>query len=292
MHHPKPNPPMDTTTPAQSAMKSSRPLCLAPLKRVASVRWHESQARHRGKRMSLCKLCGEDRPLVEAHIIPESMYPFDEPREPLLMVPSSPEIYPGRSRRGVYDRELVCEPCEAKFSPWDDYANRLLRKEPGEHDYTCVDGEPRVYTVTPFDYPKLKLFFVSLLWRASESNQSFFAHVSVGPKHTARLREMIWMGEPGEPEEFSVFLVRLTHHDDAHKTVMSPQRQTFESVRFWRFQVAGYMCDIKVDQRPTPPPQCRWILRPNEPLRIMILPFNALPEFKHMVRAVRQLDWL
>ena len=39
--------------------------------------------------MSLCKLCGEDRRLVDAHIIPKSMYPFDEPREPLLMVPYS-----------------------------------------------------------------------------------------------------------------------------------------------------------------------------------------------------------
>ena len=133
---------------------------------------------------------------------------------------------------------------------------------------------------------------MSLLWRPSKSNQSFFAHVSVSPEHTARLREMIWNGEPGEPEKYSVFLVRLTYHGDAHKTVMNPQRQTFGSVRFWRFQVAGHMCDIKVDQRPTPPPQCRWILRPDEPLRIMILPFNALPEFKHMVRAVRQLDWL
>ena len=141
--------------------------------------------------MSLCKLCGEERPLVEAHIIPESMYPFDEPREPLLMVPSTPDIYPGRSRRGVYDRELVCGRCEAKFSPWDDYAYRLLSKEPGEHDYTYVDGEPRVYTVTRYDYAKLKLFFVSLLWRASESNQSFFAHVSVGPVYTLSLHDAL-----------------------------------------------------------------------------------------------------
>jgi hypothetical protein len=235
--------------------------------------------------MSLCKLCGEDRPLVRAHIIPESMYPFDEPREPLLMVPSTPDIYPGRSRRGVYDRELVCGPCEAEFSSWDDYANRLLRKEPGERDYTYVDGEPRVYTITTYDYAKLKLFFVSLLWRASESKQSFCEHVSIGPKHTSRLRQMIRNGEPGEPEEYSVFLVRLTHHDDAHKMVMSPQRRRHESVRFWRFQFAGYMCDIKVDQRPTPPPLCRWILRPNEPLRVFVTRFNETQEYRDMCAA-------
>jgi hypothetical protein len=244
--------------------------------------------------MSRCKLCGEDRPLVGAHIIPESMYPFDRgaSREPLIIVPSAPDIHPGKSRRGVYDRELVCGPCEAEFSPWDDYANRLLRKESGEHDYTYVDGEPRAYTITTYDYAKLKLFFVSLLWRASESNQTFCAHMSVGRQHTARLRQMIRNGEPRDPEEYSVFVVRLTHPDDAHRTVRSPQRRRHASVLFWRFQFAGYMCDIKVDQRPTPPPMCRWILRPDEPLRIMILPFNEVPEFKDLARAVRKLDWL
>jgi hypothetical protein len=243
--------------------------------------------------MSLCKLCGDDRPLVRAHIIPESMYPFEsESREPLIMVPSAPDVHPGRTRRGVYDRELVCGPCEAEFSPWDDYANRLLRKEPGEHDYTYVDGEPQVYIIRTYDYAKLKLFFVSLLWRVSESNQSFCEHVSIGPKHTARLRQMIRNGEPGEPEEYSVFLVRLTHHDDAHKTVMSPQLRRHKSVRFWRFQFAGYMCDIKVDRRPTPPPLCRWIMAPGERLRVIIVPFSKTPEFKDCVRAVRKLDWL
>jgi hypothetical protein len=147
------------------------------------------------------------------------MYPFDEPREPLMIVPSAPGIHPRRSPCGVYDRALVCELCEAQFSPWDDYANRLLRKPAGEHDYTYVDGEPRIYTIPTYDYTNLKLFFVSLLWRASESDQSFCEHLNVGPTHTARLRQMILNGEPGEPEEYSVLLARLTHHDDTHKTV-------------------------------------------------------------------------
>ena len=48
--------------------------------------------------MSLCKLCGENKPLVRAHIIPKSMYPLEnEQREPLLRIPSAPDTPPERS---------------------------------------------------------------------------------------------------------------------------------------------------------------------------------------------------
>jgi hypothetical protein len=65
--------------------------------------------------MGLCKFCGRDNPLIEAHIIPESMYPFDKgSRHPLLKVPTSPDIPLGKSRAGEYDPELICACCEAK----------------------------------------------------------------------------------------------------------------------------------------------------------------------------------
>jgi hypothetical protein len=125
--------------------------------------------------MSVCKLCGEDRPLVKAHIVPKSMYPLeDDRREPLLRVPSAPEAPPERSWTGEYDPALVCAECEAMFAPWDDYAYRLLSNEPREEDYVFVDGEPVAYTLETYDYEKLKLFFVSLLWRASESSRHSF----------------------------------------------------------------------------------------------------------------------
>jgi hypothetical protein len=115
-------------------------------------------------RMSLCKLCGREAPLVKAHIISESMYPFEEERrEPLLMVPSAPNIPRGKSSVGEYDSTLVCAECEAAFAPWDDYAVRIFRKEPKAENYIYIDGKPRVYTLKTYDYPKLKLFLFSVV---------------------------------------------------------------------------------------------------------------------------------
>lgn len=192
--------------------------------------------------MSVCKLCGEEKPLVKAHIIPKSMYPLDDKRrEPLLRVPSAPDAPPERSWIGEYDAALVCAQCESTFHPWDDYAIGVFRTEPQEDDYVKVDGEPGAYTLKAYDYAKLKLFFVSLLWRASESSRPFFEHVNVGREHATRLREMILDKDPGDPDEYSVFIVRLIHHDDAHKSVISPHKQRWghDRVTFWRFYLAG-----------------------------------------------------
>jgi hypothetical protein len=242
--------------------------------------------------MSPCKLCGKEAPLVRAHIIPESMYPFEEVRrEPLIMVPSDPNIPRGKSRVGEYDTTLVCADCEATFAPWDEYAIRIFRSEPIRSSYIYVDSEARLYTLEAYDYKKLKLFFLSLLWRATESSRPFFEHVAVGSRHTIRLKHMIRNKDPGNPDEYSVFIVRFTHHADAHKAVLTPQRRRWgdDRIAFWHFYLAGYMCVIKVDQRLTPPLFFKMILRPNEPLRIFMMKFDETQAYTAMVSAVHNL---
>jgi hypothetical protein len=102
---------------------------------------------------------------------------------------------------------------------------------------------------------------------------------------------MIQNEEPGKPEDYSVYIVRFTHHGDFHRAVMTPQRQRRgdDRVSFWHFYLPGYMCGIKVDERPTPSPFSRIILRPNEPLRVLVMKFDETQEYKAMVSAVRNL---
>jgi hypothetical protein len=242
--------------------------------------------------MNLCKFCGRQVPLVKAHIIPESMYPLEEVRrEPLAIIHSDPNAPHGKSWIGEYDSTLVCAGCETMFSPWDDYAIRIFRQEPTKNNYLYIDGEPSLYTLDIYDYKKLKLFFVSLLWRAAESNRPPFANVNIGAKHTARLKRMIENEDPGDAEDYSVYIVRFMHRDGFHKAVMTPQRQRRgdDRVSFWHFYLAGYKCGIKVDQRPTPSPFVKMILRPNEPLRVVVMNFNETQEYKAVVSAARNL---
>jgi hypothetical protein len=241
--------------------------------------------------MRLCKLCGMDGRSVQAHIIPESMYPFEAgTRKPLLVFRGAPDSPLGRSRVGEYDPALVCEGCESRFNPWDDYAFRLLRKEPRDQDYYFRNGEQGAYEVQSYDYAKLKLFFVSVLWRASETSRPFFSAVSVGTKHIAQLRTMILNKDPGGSEDYSIIVFRLRNKHDAHKSVTKPYLRPWgdERVRFYLFYFFGYAYLIKADQRRTPSSLSRYILRPDEPLRVIVMKFDEFADYKRMVSAVRR----
>jgi len=173
--------------------------------------------------MPACRLCKKERALVKAHIIPESMYPFEEDqREPLSVLYSDTQKPQGRSPKGEYDQNLVCRACEEKFSPWDGYAAHIMHSKPDSKDYLRTDNQKGLDIFESYSYEKLKLFFVSLLWKTSESTREAFSQVDVGKKYTKKLVQMIKDGDPGYPEEFASLLIRLTHPYDAHKIVMTP----------------------------------------------------------------------
>ena len=54
------------------------------------------------------------------------------------------------------------------------------------------------YEIADFDYARLKLFFISVLWRAHLSQDQFFDAVDLGPWQSTA-RQMIWEGDPGLP---------------------------------------------------------------------------------------------
>src|SRR5689334_16282683 len=147
-----------------------------------------------------CKMRGCDGPLIKAHILPASMYPHRVAGTSDTKIYSKAEdAFPRRSPVGVWDKTILCHECETLFQKCDDYAQQILRARP--------KGEtPRLFSLQNFDYALLKRFFLGLLWRASVSRQEMFSRVNVGPKHEKRLRALILSNDPGEPEEYAVWL--------------------------------------------------------------------------------------
>jgi hypothetical protein len=123
----------------------------------------------------VCKFCLEDKKCIEAHIIPNSLYePLLNDNKGMLIVSNKSEIYPKKQQIGIYDMEIVCEECERLFSKPDYYAKSFFSADMTEDSFIIHNGEKCVYTIKDYDYHNLKLFFISLLWRASASTQPFF----------------------------------------------------------------------------------------------------------------------
>jgi len=121
----------------------------------------------------ICRYCSQLKPLVKAHIIPEAFFrAIGKGGEALLLitdVASSP--HPKRAPIGVYDNQILCDPCERRFDKVDAYGTKtLLHTLRGAALVPLRRGFGVVgFRAAGIDQQLLKRFFVAALWRASVS---------------------------------------------------------------------------------------------------------------------------
>ena len=162
-----------------------------------------------------CKLCGGNKKLVDAHVIPRSFY--KDIVKPTGKIVDAGKHYSKKSLIGIYDPNLVCHDCERRFHPWDTYAVELLLADYEEKNYVNDHtGKRIIYIFQTIDYAKLKLFFLSVLWRAGRSTHEFFRNLDLGP-HELVIREMILRNDPGDATTYSVVVKRCVGEEEVRR---------------------------------------------------------------------------
>ena len=117
-------------------------------------------------------------------------------------------------------------------------------------DFILDPNEKKIgYKLENIDYKELKLFFLSVLWRASVSRRKEFKRVDIGRSFENYLKTMIKNSNPGDTNIFLVVIRRFI--DDLGKNfLMDPYRLKIDGINFYRFYLgAGYEFHIKVDKR-------------------------------------------
>jgi hypothetical protein len=226
--------------------------------------------------MALCKLCLQDRQLIRSHILPDSFNRDlrGDAATPPLMISNNPEKHPKRLPGGHYDEELVCLECEERFGLADDYAAKFFLgrfRTDGQTLAVEANGDAMAFQYQDVDYNLLKMFAISLLWRASATSIQFFERVTTGP-HEERLRQMILANDPGVADEFSTFVTRWVsrpEHEAMAQTQLSPYRARLDGINEVKFLFAGAVMHVKVDKRPYPEPFPAFIIRPGSPLIVV-----------------------
>ena len=164
-----------------------------------------------------CNLCCNKKKLLKkSHIIPEFMYQdlFDEKHrifEVLLKTDSLPQCKTRQS--GAYDKYILCSNCDNKvLGSLERYASLALY---GGIELTIESGSnhntSRYINVKGIDYQKLKLFLLSVLWRASISRLPIFKKVKLGV-HENILRDKICSSTPGGSREYPCAIFTHLHH--------------------------------------------------------------------------------
>lgn len=221
--------------------------------------------------MILCRLCLTEQRPIDAHIIPAGFYRAlrDDSGRPLELRSNIPGEPPSRAPIGAYDATILCAACDNRFSPWDQHAQDVMLRDFSESTAIGDDaGSVIGWTIPTFDYKLLKLFFVSLLWKASVSTHKFFGSIDPRPFNET-MRGMILAEDPGDPETFSVALGRFA--DPRYRAILNPhpQRFTGDSTNFVWFYLGAFVACLKVDRRPTPDPFASLMMRPGSPIVVI-----------------------
>lgn len=231
------------------------------------------------QKIMICKFCGNKEKLIKAHIIPAGFFRrLRRGEKALELITNIEGEYKKRSHVGVYDRTIVCSKCENIWQEWDRYAQRVLVENLSIKGTIRIKNKTVSYTyINSFNYDKLKLFFISVIWRASVSSHNYFKGISLGKLEDVA-KQMIAQADSGDSESFSVVLSRF---DYPIAGILDPHlyKDKKSRIQYCRLYLGSYIADIKIDYNPTPEPYSNVMMKKNKPLCIIYRNLAETKEF-------------
>lgn len=154
--------------------------------------------------MAQCKLCLKSRDLCNSHIIPELYYQSlyeKKPKRFYLIDSAKGKIeFP---QKGIREK-LFCRKCENIFMDYEQYAEKIWREIKSRFIYP----ENEFIQFNNVNYPKFKLFQLSILFRASISTLYYFENINIG-HHEKILRKRLLKNNPGKYYEYACSMTLL-----------------------------------------------------------------------------------
>lgn len=210
-----------------------------------------------------CQLCLENRKLRRSHIIPDffrdhsgTMYPTgksDLPQPFTVLTHTESGNRFERKQHGYWEKNLglieylLCCACELQLSKYEDYFKRYF--------YGGTDPIRFVLPLSddPFffaDYAKIKLFLLSLLWRASVAKGKFWEAVNLPSRDLELIRFMLIHENPRRDFEYFCSMSRLVPSMELGKIFeansisvetpnFAPTHRKFENFSTYTFVMGG-----------------------------------------------------
>jgi hypothetical protein len=233
--------------------------------------------------MNRCKLCHINTDLVKAHVIPEAFFiSLRQGQKAPLLVTDRPGEYPKRRPIGEYDSTILCTGCERRFGPWDQYAKEVFIDRSDAFSKYYDDQELIAYTVDRIDTTKLRTWFISVLWRASVSQQDYYRFVQLGP-FEEKAKQVVLSGDPGSLDDFSVVLSKW----DAtwSKVIERPYHCRIDGLNYSIVPFLDYVAHIKIDKRQISDDLRPFVIGAHIQLRILADNFASSDARRRVVRA-------
>jgi hypothetical protein len=175
----------------------------------------------------VCKLTGNSGQFVESHLIPKAL------SRPTVagkyFISGGQGKPPKKSWSSWYDQGLVIRKGESILSDYDNWAIHELRRleliwsgwsaKSSLPVETWFGSRPEGFGLRQVECAnpdKLRLFFLSLLWRAAATTRPEFREVILDPDAMELLRTMVRDGNPRPLDFYPTMLVQIVSRGDTH----------------------------------------------------------------------------
>jgi hypothetical protein len=196
-----------------------------------------------------CNLCFKKNGSVKSHVIPKFMFKsiFDE-KHKISRIDFTADHRSTTSDTG-YDTKILCKECDTGLlNNYEIYAcNTFFKAIEGKRAKKIIltskekrEGFERI-NVSGLDYNKLKLFFLSILWRAHVTTNSFFKSVNIAA-YGDQIRLMLQKGIACDDLTFKIVLVKINKNSARPFNALIPPRKIKENNNsFYVFYINSYM---------------------------------------------------
>lgn len=201
----------------------------------------------------VCALTGTYGKYVKAHILPEALTKPSVPGEHFIQ--SGQNERPIRRWTSWYDPGLVTADGERVLSNYDNWAISELRRlnlvwSSDTRNQICrtSDWHPindvghGVRIIEGIDGNKMRLFLLSLLWRAAASRLPELRQIRIPQRHISKIAQMLINANPNPLYFYPSCIIQLTGVGPRHNFTPIPSKKNLEnrpSVRIFRFYLDG-----------------------------------------------------
>ncbi len=159
---------------------------------------------------------------------------------------------------GIYEGNILCSNCDNKIlGSYETYAAKELFK-PTMHGFiealknkvSDFDGNETSVTMSRIEYKKAKLFFLSILWRASISSHRFFKFVNLEPTTSEKIRNMLYVNDSGKNDSFETsILAFIPDGNRPYFTIGAPRMIPFkEKQSYYAFVINSFVIFFNVSK--------------------------------------------
>lgn len=184
-----------------------------------------------------CRLCQQDKPLQNSHVVPEFFYKPSYDEKHRIYARTGGRLADMPPLQKGFRELLLCWDCEQKLSPYEKYNREILYEGV---EITGFRKRNRI-EFTGLNYKRVRVFYLSVLWRMSIAGHRFWKHVDLG-RHEDKVRAMVLGEFPGEPYDYGVYCIApLFDGQLLVDFILEPDFKRDHRGRFYRVVLGGFL---------------------------------------------------